>query len=196
MGMSASPVVESVISVILGVVTAGISLIAGIKHPKLGENLSVHMWPVATLVMALLIGGFIGVRMRTARILGTSPDVSFRRWTGDPFNLDKQAVASRLFQMEYPVEGSKGEKKESGEQQSGGSAGAQPYFYSGDAVSVCTKLEGAPKGEMRQILEKQRPPFWKRIAELAKERTDDDVKSIVEDICSSQDESSPQGKKK
>jgi hypothetical protein len=146
-GLSVSPVVGEVISAMVAAVVGGVSLLAGIKHQKLGID-SVNIWPVCSLSVALLFGSVFGVQIRTSRILGQSPESILLKWTAPPFSLQHEVVAKKIFDFTYGVH----EEKEQASHEPGN--GMQPNLYTGPGnKTVCNDLIQANPNSYEETLQ-------------------------------------------
>jgi multisubunit Na+/H+ antiporter MnhB subunit len=184
MGLSVSPIVGTVVSAILALIVSGVTIMAGIKHEKGEQIRSLQLWPVANMMVALLLGGCLGVYGRTARVLGESPEGAMKRWTNVPFLLPKDIVARRLFELSYPVTtgGELGDKKE---QKPPSPNSNTPGFYSAPSdLGVCGDLTiSSTADEVRRALANATGQYWTEISELTRGLEGDSLVKAVHALC-------------
>lgn len=102
LGLAVSPVVASVITTVLGSAAA---VIAGLSGVESQNRIRVDPWPVAILVIGLLIGSITGIQARNQDWLGRDITTDIRRWKAAGLSLSEADIARRLFDNTYPVTG-------------------------------------------------------------------------------------------
>jgi hypothetical protein len=145
-GLSVSPVVQSLLTALLGILTAVIAGLSGLalekskngkdevsvsKTPRLPAVTAV---PFGLVMLGIIGGAATGVFFRTNDILGFQPGIFLQRWNMIPSE-DKQRIAQKLIDT-------KGLTNTNG----GGSV-----LYSGNA-DRCTELKGISGQELKQVL--------------------------------------------
>jgi hypothetical protein len=121
-GLSVSPVIQGVLTAVLGVVISGVSVLAGLAAPpflankdtpkpeeakpsSLGEVASrVQFLPVAVLTIGLAAGATLGVFARTHDWLGSRLDTKAAANTGVSTEEQKRAHIAGLFSAATPSE--------------------------------------------------------------------------------------------
>jgi hypothetical protein len=105
MGLSASPVVGSVIGGILAMATAALAILVGWKRPELG---AIQMAPLACFTSLLVLGGLLGVWMRAHSLLapGVVVGVDERQrqvaaWVA--LGIPEQTAVNAIFAKEFPL---------------------------------------------------------------------------------------------
>jgi hypothetical protein len=91
MGMSVSPVVQTILTSVIAVVVSMLSLLMGVP-PK--TKTPVALWPIALFMVTMVLGSAGGVFTRTNDLLGPRPGVVAWRWGGN--NVDSLIIARSL----------------------------------------------------------------------------------------------------
>lgn len=109
-GLSVSPIIQTVLTSIIAVIVGISSTLAGIKKPSLEDDQTqnkkerllseVSPMPTMFLVVGLAIGASVGVYARTNNWLGLSSKNVVEEWAAT--GLKKEAIASRIFDTLYP----------------------------------------------------------------------------------------------
>jgi hypothetical protein len=99
MGLSASPVLTTVISSIVVVVGAAAAAMAGIRFRDV-SILKLDCWPLAVFMVALVGGSAAGVVARTRDVLAPSPSTVLAKW--EQLGVKKEVVVERLLAASYP----------------------------------------------------------------------------------------------
>ncbi|MBV7333779.1 hypothetical protein KFU94_37210 [Chloroflexi bacterium TSY] len=113
-GLSASPVVSIVITSVTGSAAALIATMSGLKSrgdesgsakglQLFGHHWAITPWPLAVLMIGILIGSSIGIRARNDGWLGSDVSIEISKWTAA--GLSQDDVARRLFEHKYPIAG-------------------------------------------------------------------------------------------
>jgi len=117
-GLSISPVISIIITSVVGVVAAVVSALSGVPDPAVGgaaptplNRWKVSPWPLACLLIGLLLGSGFGIWMRSHNSLGvntwteSASDLTseIQRWTDA--GIITETVVSRLFDRRYPEGG-------------------------------------------------------------------------------------------
>ena len=124
-GLSVSPVLQTVITSLVAVVASGVAILSRIssadKAESAGSNKNsasaekkpsslkeVDPLPIAILMVAFAIGSTSGVYYRANDMFGTDPKVIVERW--ENVGLDGKEVAQAVFKAMYPSVNSKNDK--------------------------------------------------------------------------------------
>ena len=109
-GLSVSPVVSIVISSLLGTAAAAVAVLSGLEFASVdGEKkatvrqfLGLHPnpWPIACLVIGLVIGSMFGIRARNYHWFGSDLSSEVAKW--ENADLANNPIARRLFELQYP----------------------------------------------------------------------------------------------
>jgi hypothetical protein len=120
-GLSASPVVSILLSTMLGLAGAGVSVLGGLPHNtdpsgETNEPTSTGLMPQAfvqprvaflalcVLSIGLVGGGCLGIWMRTNDVLAANPVRISSKWS-DSTGLSKREIARRVFDEIHPPAG-------------------------------------------------------------------------------------------
>jgi hypothetical protein len=110
-GLSVSPVVSVVITSVTGSAAAVIAAMSGIEgkedKPEDADKVqtsefkwNVTPFPIAMLVIGLIVGSTFGILARNHNWMGSGLSSELERWTNA--GLDEKEVIRRLFDSEYP----------------------------------------------------------------------------------------------
>lgn len=99
-GLSASPVVSIVITSVVGSAAAVVAAMGGLEHR---EGQKVSPWPVALLLLGLLLGSATGLRVRNENLLGQNVKGEIERWHAAGLKMEDTDIAQRLFDISYPA---------------------------------------------------------------------------------------------
>jgi hypothetical protein len=146
-GMSATPVIEGVITALLGIATGLAAISAGMKRPEgvapdapRRALRTVDPAPVAGLLVGIAIGSMMGVHFRTHQSLSPSPADFARRWSGAD-GMSEAQLRRRLLDTLYPVPAAGGTTP---------TPGATVLFGGVDATA-CERLTQATNDELPNI---------------------------------------------
>jgi hypothetical protein len=101
-GLSVSPVVSIVITSVTGVAAAVVTALSGLKEdpadPKVKERRrlpQIEVWPLAILLVGMLIGSTLGILARNNHFFGSDVTSEIQKWAAA--DVPKEAVIDRLF---------------------------------------------------------------------------------------------------
>ena len=101
-GLSVSPVVSIVITSVTGVAAAVVTALSGLKEdpadPKAKERRrlpQIEVWPLAVLLVGMLIGSTLGILARNNHLFGSDITSEIQKWAAA--DIPKEAVVDRLF---------------------------------------------------------------------------------------------------
>lgn len=100
-GLSVSPVISVVITSVIGVAAAVVTALSGLKQessktePLKALTFRVEVWPLAILVIALVVGSGLGIVARNHHLFGSDIDSEIAKW--QRVDVPKEAVMERLF---------------------------------------------------------------------------------------------------
>ena len=109
-GLSVSPVVSIVITSVTGAAAAIVAVLSGFEQTSAdGEEttklrqflgLQPNPWPQALLVIGIMFGSSFGILARNYNWLGSDLSSELNKWA--KADLENNAVARRLFELQYP----------------------------------------------------------------------------------------------
>ncbi len=111
LGLSVSPVVSIVITSVAGVAVAIIAAISGLENKSSGligpdkreipaSQRKISPWPLAMLVIGIVIGSRWGIMARNNSWYGSDLSIEIDKWVAG--GLTKEEVVRRLFEDKYP----------------------------------------------------------------------------------------------
>ncbi|HLL55233.1 MAG TPA: hypothetical protein VK447_16875 [Myxococcaceae bacterium] len=196
-GLSATPVIGTILASVLAIVAGIASSLAGIEAvskesseaPKPGRpTAAATAFPVALLSLGIAIAAPIGVSVRARDLLSPSPSELVARWNG--LGLDKATVAMHFLKLLEPTgqepdkkKGEKGKEEKGKEEEapSGGRGGAHSrhtsMVWNGAVVNKCrlllNDLPHYRAEDVRKALREMGQTYPGKIADLLK--TDDET---------------------
>lgn len=186
-GLSASPVVASVISALLAM-AAGIAALTGVKNPFLGkgdeprERRAAHDWAVVAFAVLAIAGLGSGLWARTHDALSPSPKEIAAKWV--EAGLDKE-VAARLaaFAMTGAVIDAEGTivKAEAG----GAKPTSSTVLFSQDVAGGCQRTDPTRPKDADEARNAWRlaPAPWPQLAEALSDVPLDTLTSVWTSLC-------------
>lgn len=131
-GLSVSPVVSQVLAALLGLVATLITALSGLQKPDSNSadnqtflNYRVSPWPLAALMIGLVIGSIVGIYARNGIWFGSEVSAEARKWSNAGLDMPQNELAAHLFEAQYPTDGqSPSQPISNSNQQSAGLAGA------------------------------------------------------------------------
>ena len=101
-GLSVSPVVSIVLTSVTGIAAAVVTALSGLKEdpadPKVKERRrlpQIEVWPLAILLVGMLIGSTLGILARNNHLFGSDVTSEIQKWAAA--DVPKEAVIDRLF---------------------------------------------------------------------------------------------------
>lgn len=101
-GLSVSPVVSIVITSVVGSVAGIVGGLSGLEEqPKW----KINPWPIALLILGMVLGSVFGIQARTQDWLGTDISDEIAMWQAAGLEMPPEKIAARLFERTYPADG-------------------------------------------------------------------------------------------
>lgn len=98
-GLSVSPVVSIVITSVVGSVAGIVGGLSGLEEqPKW----KINPWPIALLILGMVLGSVFGIQARTKDWLGTNISDEIAMWQTTGLQIPPEEIAARLFERAYP----------------------------------------------------------------------------------------------
>jgi hypothetical protein len=143
MGLSASPVLNTVVTAVVAGILGVVAALAGIPLkdslpggvPAKLDPTRINTWPVAFLMLALTVGSCLGIVARTHDWF--SPGITSIVQSWKDAGLDEKAVTARVFENRYPKSGS-------------GSNIDRSVLFSAESKQNCAKLKDTPDADLRR----------------------------------------------
>jgi hypothetical protein len=154
-GLSATPVVEAVITTLLALAITAATIAAGIKRaegdaatPPSGPLRAFNVWAVSAFSVGLAMGSIGGVLLRTHHTLAPSPEWFAERWkaTQTP---DAGVLETRLLDTLYPAAGGKDAKDGKDARDNKAAPGV---LYSAPGNDVCDELMLASDANLKTVV--------------------------------------------
>lgn len=171
-GLSVSPVVSIVITSVVG---AAAGLVGGLSGLEEQPKWQINPWPLAFLILGMVIGSVFGIQARTQDWLGTDVSDEIAMWQKTGLKMPPEKIAERLFERTYPSEG--GPAAPAGE----GQLAATTVLFSGavsdDECKVFRLLSGQ---DLRLGLETAINDKLPQLAEIISD--DDDLEWVIREV--------------
>lgn len=98
-GLSVSPVVSIVITSVVGAVAG---LVGGLSGLEEQPKWKINPWPIAFLILGIVIGSVFGIQARTQDWFGTDVSDEIAMWQRTGLEMSQAQIAERLFERTYP----------------------------------------------------------------------------------------------
>ena len=174
MGLSASPVVATVLASIFTLVVAIVSALSGVEIKESSEKKekaeeatpkeevsvgakslqavrSMNALPLACCMIGIFIGTYFGTKVRTNEVLGVEPKSFVRKW--EEVGLKKEEIAKRLFDHIYSKQEAEDKKEDKNkEEPNGGGNTHSGVLFSNISEEQCVEWKNLPDSDLRRLM--------------------------------------------
>ncbi|MCP3683078.1 MAG: hypothetical protein GY861_10340 [bacterium] len=188
-GLSISPVVSTLLTSIVGVVIALVSILSGIKAPESTTTEHTEQvqnnfkWradplPLAFLMIGIIGGASVGIIARTHNWLGVvdeRPNIQaeIQRWKA--VGIEEEKIANRLFDLEYPLQKASIKKTDDTKNQP-----ALTVLFEG-SHEECLRLSTTPDSKLKKNLAASSEPIFNPLPSLIEDTAL--LRKVVESQC-------------
>jgi hypothetical protein len=173
-GLSVSPVVSIVITSVVGSVAGIVGGLSGLEEqPKW----KINPWPIAFLLLGMVLGSVFGIQARTKDWFGTDISDEIAMWQATDLEIPPEKIAEILFERTYPDDGAQSGSAASAEVQ----MASKTVLFSG-AVSAdeCESFQFLAGEDLRLELETSTNDKMPQLAGMIND--DDDLEWIIKEV--------------
>jgi len=100
-GLSVSPVVSIVITSVVG---SAAGIVGGLSGLEEQPKWKINPWPIALLILGMVLGSIFGIQARTKDWFGTDVSDEIATWQATGLQMSPEKIAERLFERTYPAD--------------------------------------------------------------------------------------------